>query len=201
MDTNEVHIVKTLQDICSFSNLTGQLLVKKMDIPTCPHHGDEPLKYMYMETLKTRFLISFINSRFNKKYTVLIRYCYYNIYNIHIDLILTILYILHIILSSYMKYIRSFVEPGSGNELMRPVGVAVDANVLDQVYVASNNNHRIEVFREDGTFVKQFGQLKHPWNVTINNGKLYVADCVNHRISIFTLEGQLIQPKCSSLLT
>ena len=89
------------------------------------------------------------------------------------------------------KYIRSFGQPGSGNEqLMRPVGIAVDANVL--VYVANNNNHHIEVFR-DGTFVNQFGQLGYPWNVTINNGKLYVADCGNHRIAIFTLEGQLIR--------
>ena len=90
------------------------------------------------------------------------------------------------------KYIRSFGQPGSGNEqLMRPVGIAVDANGL--VYVANNNNHRIEVFREDGKFIKQFGQLAHPRNVTINNGKLYVADCGNHRIAIFTLEGQLVR--------
>ena len=42
----EDHTVKTLQDIRSSANLAGQLLVKKMDIPTCPHHDGEPLKYM-----------------------------------------------------------------------------------------------------------------------------------------------------------
>ena len=42
----ENHTVKTLQDIRSSTNLTGPLLVKKTDIPTCPHHGGEPLKYM-----------------------------------------------------------------------------------------------------------------------------------------------------------
>ena len=33
------------------------------------------------------------------------------------------------------------------------------------------NNHRIEVFREDGTFVRQFGTGERcsPWNVTVNN--------------------------------
>ena len=46
MDEYEDHTVKTLQDICSSTNLTGPLIIKKMDIPTCPHHGGEPLKYM-----------------------------------------------------------------------------------------------------------------------------------------------------------
>ena len=46
MDEYEDHTVKTLQDIRSSTNLTGPLLVKKTDIPTCPHHGGEPLKYM-----------------------------------------------------------------------------------------------------------------------------------------------------------
>ena len=40
------HTVKTLQDIRSSTHLTGPLLVKMTDIPTCPHHGGEPLKYM-----------------------------------------------------------------------------------------------------------------------------------------------------------
>ena len=40
------HTVKTLQDIRSSPNLAKPLLVEKTDIPTCPHHGGEPLKYM-----------------------------------------------------------------------------------------------------------------------------------------------------------
>ena len=39
------HTVKILEEIRSSTNLTGPLLVKKTDIPTCPHHGGEPLKY------------------------------------------------------------------------------------------------------------------------------------------------------------
>ena len=42
----EDHTVKNLQDIRSSTNLAGPLLVEKMDIPTCPHHSGEPLKYM-----------------------------------------------------------------------------------------------------------------------------------------------------------
>ena len=90
------------------------------------------------------------------------------------------------------KHIRSFGQRGSQNgQLKVPTDVAVDANGL--VYVANNNNHRIEVFREDGTFINFFGQLSFPWGVSINNRKLYVADFANHSISIFTLEGQLIR--------
>ena len=46
LDEYEDHTVKTLEEIRSSTNLTGPLLVKKTDIPTCPHHGGEPLKYM-----------------------------------------------------------------------------------------------------------------------------------------------------------
>ena len=92
------------------------------------------------------------------------------------------------------KHIRSFGQQGSGNgQLNYPTGVAVDADGL--VYVCSNGNHRIEVFRMDGTFVKQFGvgHLSYPSGVTVNNNQVYVADTGNHKISIFTLEGQLLR--------
>ena len=72
-------------------------------------------------------------------------------------------------------------------------GLAVDSEGL--VYVANFSNHRIEVLREDGTFVRQIGvgQLKNPWNVTINNQQVYIADTWNHRISIYTIQGQLVR--------
>ena len=91
------------------------------------------------------------------------------------------------------KHIRSFGQYGSGNgQLKYPSGIAVDADGL--VYVCDNGNCRIEIFRRDGTFVKQFGvgDLSYPRGVTVNNKQVYVADNGNHRISIFTLEGQLI---------
>ena len=74
-----------------------------------------------------------------------------------------------------------------------PEGVAVDAEGL--MYVANCGNHRIEVFREDGTFVRQFGTGERcsPWSVTVNNQLVYVSESSNHRIAIFTLEGQLIR--------
>ena len=92
------------------------------------------------------------------------------------------------------KHIRSFGEHGRGNgQLDDPRGIAVDADAL--VYVCNRDNHRIEMFRMDGTFVKQLGvgHLFYPWGVTVINNQVYVADSGNHRISIFTLEGQLIR--------
>ena len=89
------------------------------------------------------------------------------------------------------KHIRSFGQQGSGNgQLYFPRGIAVYTDGL--VYVS--NNHLIEVFKMDGTFVKHFGvvQLSNPWGVTVNNKQVYVADSGHHRISIFTLEGQCI---------
>ena len=91
------------------------------------------------------------------------------------------------------KHIRSFGQQGRGNgQLNSPSGIAVDADML--AYVCNRCNHRIEMFRMNGTFVRQIGvgHLSYPWGVTVNNKQVYVADTENHRISIFTLEGQLI---------
>ena len=98
------------------------------------------------------------------------------------------------IFDAQRKHIRTIGQPGSGQgQLEYPYGLAVDSDGL--VYVANCNNNGIEVLREDGTFVRQIGvgELKYPWNVTINNKHVYVADTWNHRVAIFTLEGQLIR--------
>ena len=92
------------------------------------------------------------------------------------------------------KHMRSFGQQGSGNgQLNSPTGIAVDADEL--VYVCNCCNNCIEMFRTNGTFVRQIGVgcLSYPWGVTVNNKQVYVADTENHRISIFTLEGQLIR--------
>ena len=93
----------------------------------------------------------------------------------------------------HKKHVRTFSQQGSGyGQLKNPTGLAVDANGL--LYI-SGYNDRIDVFREDGTAVRQIGagQLTNPWNVTIHNCQLYIVEYGNHRISIFTLEGQFIR--------
>ena len=97
------------------------------------------------------------------------------------------------VFSEERKHMRVFGEEGSGEgQLNIPYGLAVDSEGL--VYVANHSNNRVEVLREDGTFVRQIGagQLKHPWNVTINNHQVYIADTHNNRISIYTMQGQLV---------
>jgi DNA-binding beta-propeller fold protein YncE len=98
------------------------------------------------------------------------------------------------VFSKERKHMRVFGQQGSGEgQLNSPYGLAVDSEGL--VYVANCSNHRIEVLREDGTFVRQIGagQLKHPWNVTMNHQQVYIADSDNHRISIYTMQGQLVR--------
>ena len=64
-----------------------------------------------------------------------------------------------------------------------------------QVYVVNVDNKRVEVFKEDGSFVRQIGggQLKGPWNVTIYGDRLFIPDFTNHRVFTFNTSGELTQ--------
>ena len=65
------------------------------------------------------------------------------------------------------------------------------------IYVADNENHRIQVFTQTGDLVRQFGiygegrgELKYPSGVSIgSDGLLYVAELYNYRVSVFTQDG------------
>ena len=69
------------------------------------------------------------------------------------------------------------------------------------LYVTDTGNHRVQVFRTDGTFVRTWGtcgpgngQFEEPWGVTIgDHGLVYVADALNHRIQVFTCEGVFVR--------
>ena len=68
------------------------------------------------------------------------------------------------------------------------------------IYVADNENHRIQVFTSKGDLVRQFGkrgegkgELKYPSGITIDgNGFLYVTELYNYRVSVFTVDGEFI---------
>ncbi len=68
-----------------------------------------------------------------------------------------------------------------------------------RVYVADTNNHRIQVYNEDGSFafgIGEFGsapsQFNEPWGMTTDDAFLYVADTWNGRIQKFTLDGEYV---------
>ena len=69
----------------------------------------------------------------------------------------------------------------------------MDTNGL--VYIANEDNRRVEVFKEDGSFVRQIGvgQLENPCNVTIYGDRLFIPDFTNHRVFTFNTSGELTQ--------
>ena len=70
----------------------------------------------------------------------------------------------------------------------------------DMVYIADQNNHRIQKLDITGTFMSQFGkqgsekgQLKSPIGLTLDvNGKIYVVENGNNRVSVFGLDGSFV---------
>ena len=88
---------------------------------------------------------------------------------------------------------------GSGaGQFYNPQGVAVDGN--GSLYVADNNNHRIQKFDSNGnflfqigTFGSQNGQFNHPIGVTTDlSGNIYVADGNNNRVQEFSSSGNYL---------
>ena len=68
-------------------------------------------------------------------------------------------------------------------------------NLTGLIYVANAGNGRVEVFKEDGSFVRQIGggQLECPWNITIYGDRLYISDFANDRVFTFNTSGELTQ--------
>lgn len=84
-------------------------------------------------------------------------------------------------------------------EFNYPLRVTVDGE--NQVYVTDFHDHRIQVFTQDGEFLRKWGsygsgdgQLNVPFEVAIGpTGKAYVTDLQNHRVQVFTPEGEFLR--------
>ena len=96
-----------------------------------------------------------------------------------------------------VKPVLSFGEHGWGEGMFTfPYGMAVSDR--DEILVADGNNHRVQVFDSNGTFLRSFGrkgenagEFNCPIGIAIDKDrKIFVADCKNHRVEIFSWEGR-----------
>jgi DNA-binding beta-propeller fold protein YncE len=92
-----------------------------------------------------------------------------------------------------MRVIGEFgKEPGMFSS---PSGVSIDE--LNEVYVADYGNNRIQVFSQDGRFLRSFGKIGsgkgefyHPYELALSrDGLLTISDYGNNRIQVFDKNG------------
>ena len=97
----------------------------------------------------------------------------------------------------YVRPLLSFGQHGSGEGMLKhPLGVAV--NDKEEIVVADSNNHRVQVFDSNGTFLRSFGhkgenagEFKNPTGIAINKDRnILVSEYYNHRVQIFSWEGR-----------
>ena len=79
-----------------------------------------------------------------------------------------------------------------------PSGIAVDSS--GNVYVGDRQNHRIQKFRNNGTFIRTWdidtadGQIYWPYGVAVDtSANVFVVDHINCRIQKFTNTGTFIR--------
>ena len=96
-----------------------------------------------------------------------------------------------------VKPVLCIGEKGSGEGMLNnPMGVAVTAK--DEAVVADNQNHRVQVFDSNGTFLRSFGrkgenagEFKNPTGIAINKDRnILVSENHNHRVQILSWEGR-----------
>ncbi len=78
-----------------------------------------------------------------------------------------------------------------------PKGIAINESGF--VYVVDQLNNRIQVFSENGYFIRKWGssgtgnsQFNIPIGIAIHQGRVYVADTENHRVQVFDEDGNYI---------
>ena len=96
-----------------------------------------------------------------------------------------------------VKPVLSFGNYGWDEGMFKnPCGVAVSDG--DEIVVADNQNHRVQVFESNGTFLRSFGhkgenagEFKNPTGIAINKDRnILVSECYNHRVQILSWEGR-----------
>ena len=106
-----------------------------------------------------------------------------------------------------VKPVLSFGKEGSGDGMFQyPEGVAVSDG--DEIVVADQSNHRVQVFDSNGTLLRSFGrkgenngESNYPVGIAINtDGNIFVADTNNHRVQIISWDGRHLRSFGGQLL-
>ena len=96
-----------------------------------------------------------------------------------------------------VKPVLCIGKRGSGEGMLNnPMGVAVTAE--DEIVVADSQNHRVQVFNSNGTFLRSFGhkgenagEFNYPVGVAIDKDrKILVSENDNHRVQILSWKGR-----------
>lgn len=93
------------------------------------------------------------------------------------------------------ELVAIYGTPGTGDgEFNHPHGLAVDRMRDDVIYVGDQENHRLQVFMPDGTFVRQWGDdlFQHIHDVGIDpaTGDVFVGDLERNIVRRFTPTGE-----------
>ena len=98
------------------------------------------------------------------------------------------------------EFLRGWGSHGNGEgQFYHPDGIWVDDNATNgkEVYIADRYNHRVQVFDENGTFLRKFGtsgsgdgQLSEVCGVGVGpDGMVYASSKNNQKIQVFTKDG------------
>jgi hypothetical protein len=99
-------------------------------------------------------------------------------------------------LASQMENVKREAKDG---QFSVPIGIAIWPK-RNEIYVSDCLNHRIQVFSQDGKFIRKWGRrsgpkrehgcFQQPCGLAILSNELYVADYENYRIQVFLLPSQ-----------
>ena len=102
-----------------------------------------------------------------------------------------------LVIPFHIKPLFSFGKPGSADGMFQnPVGVAV--NHRDEIAVTDQGNNRVQIFNNNGNFMRSFGrqgrnngEFKNPIGIAFDkDGNIFVVEKGNHRIQRFSGEGR-----------
>ena len=93
---------------------------------------------------------------------------------------------------SQQSFISKFGTGGKGDgQFSNPYGICIDPE--GNVFIADRSNNRIQVFRDNDSFVYSFPCQNSPWGITFDlQGHLHVAVSGSKGINVYTPEGNVI---------